>query len=108
MPQLDYAALRAQIPIVSVLRQCNYVPLLARGDQWRGPCPVHGPQQHLGLCFSVNVRKNAFRCFRCHASGNQLDLWAYLTELPLHEAALDLCRRLHIEPPLLPVIRNSS
>ena len=108
MPQLDYAALRAQIPIRRVLQQCNYVPLLVRGDQWRGPCPLHGPQQHRDRCFSVNVRKNVFRCFHCHASGNQLDLWTCLTKLPLHEAALDLCRRLHIEPPPLPIVRNSK
>lgn len=107
MPQLDYAALRAQIPIRSVLQQCNYAPSLIRGDQWRGPCPLHGPQQRHDRCFSVNIRKNAFHCFHCHASGNQLDLWTFLTDLPLYEAALDLCQRLRLEPPQLPPIHNS-
>jgi DNA primase len=108
MPHLDYAALRAQISIRSVLQQCNYVPLLIRGDQWRGPCPLHGPEQHRDRCFSVNIRKNVFRCFRGQASGNQLDLWISLTNLSPYEAALDLCQRLHIEPPPMPSICNSG
>ena len=107
MPQLDYAALRVQIPIRRVLEQCNYLPLLIRGDQWRGPCPLHDANQSHDRCFSVNVRKNTFHCFYCHCKGNQLDLWTSLTNLSLYEAALDLCQRLCIEPPRLPPIRNS-
>lgn len=108
MPQLDYAALRARTPIQTVLQQCHYVPLLIRGDQWRGPCPLHGAPQSRDRCFSVNVRKSVFHCFHCHAKGNQLDLWARLTSLPLYDASLDLCARLGIEPPQLPSSRNSK
>lgn len=108
MPNLDYRALRAQIPIQAVLELMNYVPLRIRGDQWRGPCPLHGDSaQNLSeSCFAVNVRKHVFFCHRCRRGGNQLDLWAAATQLPLYQAALDLCQRLRLDPPLLPSIRN--
>jgi DNA primase len=108
MPYLDYAALRARISIHTVLQQCNYAPLLIRGDQWRGACPLHGSQSPRDHCFSVNLRRNVFHCFRCHAKGNQLDLWARFTKLPLYDASLDLCARLGIEPPRFPSSRNSK
>ena len=108
MPPLDYAALRARIPIRTVLQQCNYVPLRIRGDQWRGACPLHGSLHSRERCFSVNLRKNTFRCFHCHAKGNQLDLWTRFIKLPLYPASLDLCARLAIEPPRLPHSRNSK
>jgi hypothetical protein len=37
-----------------------------------------------------------------------LDLWAAATDLPLYPASLKLCERLHLDPPLLPEIRNRS
>jgi DNA primase len=58
--------------------------------------------------FSVHVAKNAYQCFRCKARGNQLDLWAAFSHLPLKPATLDLCHRLGLDPPLIPAIRNSK
>jgi len=106
MPLLDYRALRALIPIRAVLEQLHYVPLRIRGDQWRGPCPFHTPQDPSDPCFCVNVRKHVFYCQRCHRGGNQLDLWAEAVQLPLKPASLNLCHRLHLDPPLLSPIRN--
>ena len=42
-----------------------------------------------------------FRCFKCGASGNQLDLWAKASKKPVYEAAPDLCNRLNKEVPRL-------
>jgi DNA primase len=96
--QLDYAALREQIPIRRVLELLNWTPLARRGAQWRGPCPFcrspAGPQQD--RCFSVETQRNLFHCFRCRRCGNQLDLWAAVTGLPLYAATLDLSRRLGV------------
>jgi DNA primase len=68
--------------------------LSGRGQQRRGPCPLHGPVQPAaaGRTFSVNLSKNIFRCFHaeCAAGGNALDLWAAVHHLPLYEAALHL------------------
>ena len=101
MRQLDYAAIRAQIPIRRVLDILHWEPTHRRGDQWRGPCPL--------LCsaslsspprpdFSIHISRHLFRCFHCGRAGNQLDLWAAVSSLPLHPATLDLCRRLKIAP----------
>ncbi|MFO0964666.1 MAG: CHC2 zinc finger domain-containing protein [Gemmataceae bacterium] len=51
--------------------------------------------------FSANLVKHAFHCFKCRATGNQLDFWAKAIKKPLHEAALELCARLHREVPWL-------
>jgi hypothetical protein len=106
MPRLDYRALRALIPIRVVLEELHYVPLRIRGDQWRGPCPLRGAGDPADDSFAVHLGKHAFFCHRCHRGGNQLDLWAAFIDLPLHPASLNLCERLHLDPPLLPEIRN--
>jgi len=99
MSRLNYAAIRAQIPIRRVLELLDWKPTRRRGDQWRGQCPL--------LCssgsnrkprFSVHVSRHLFQCFTCHHCGNQLDLWAAATTKPLHPATLDLCHRLGVEP----------
>ena len=64
-----------------------------RGNtQLRGPCPLHGPAREASRSFSVNLRKNVFRCLNpeCAAKGNVLDLWAAYRNLPIYEAAIDL------------------
>jgi hypothetical protein len=36
------------------------------------------------------MRPNIAIKYRCHSHGNQLELWAAATKLPLHQAAMDL------------------
>jgi DNA primase len=99
MPGIDFRELRSRIGITDVLRLCDFHEVEAVRDQVRGPCPIHGPSSSSSRSFSANLRKNNFRCFKCGASGNQLDLWVAVTKLPLHEAARDLCAKLDIEVP---------
>lgn len=99
MRRLDYAAIRAQIPIRRLLELLDWEPLRGRGDQWRGPCPlICSGGLNRRPCFSVHLSRHLFKCFACQTSGNQLDLWAAATHQPLHPATLDLCRRLAVEP----------
>jgi DNA primase len=100
MPGIDYAQLRGQVRIEQVLEHAGFVAAQSHGDQQRGPCPIHGSSSPTSTSFSVNLSLNSFRCFRCGAQGNQLDLWAAITKLPLHAACLDLCERLNLKPPL--------
>ncbi len=111
MRQLDYVAIREQIPIRRVLDLLHWEPTGRRGPQWRGPCPLQCPSlfgSQPGRCFSVHVSRDLFRCFHCHRSGNQLDLWATVTDQSLYPATLDLCRLLGIAPITLrnPQLRN--
>lgn len=100
--RIDFRLLRSLVTIRQVLALVAWEPVgRARGSQLRGPCPVHRSGDGSRV-FSVNLEKNIYRCFKCGSQGNQLDLHVALTRLPVREAALDLCRRLAIEPPTLP------
>lgn len=95
-PRVDFAELRRQIPLETVLRELDWWECL-RGSsgQRRGPCPLHDTKEAASRCFSVNLHKNIFQCFAaaCAAKGNILDLWAQRHQLPLLEAARDLAHR---------------
>ncbi|MBI3465075.1 MAG: hypothetical protein HY000_18765 [Planctomycetes bacterium] len=89
--------MRASTTLAQVLDLIEFVPSERRGDQLRGPCPIHGSTSANSRSFSANLRKNAFRCFHCGASGNQLDLWAAVNALDLQQAARTICERLGLE-----------
>lgn len=96
---IDYQALRDQVTFDQVLAAIDQSP--SSGSQHRGPCPLHEPESTSGRCFSVNLKRNIFRCFdsACLAQGNVLDFWMAYRKLPLHEAAEDLARTLQIDLP---------
>jgi DNA primase len=101
MPGIDYAELRRRLTLGQVLELLHFVPSARTAGQVRGPCPVHGSQAPRSRSFAAHLARHCWQCFRCGAHGNALDLWAAATKLPLYEAALDLCRRLHLEVPRL-------
>jgi DNA primase len=99
VPGVDFQAVRSRVPMREVLALIGFVPREICGEQLRGPCPVHGSSSATSRSFSVNLRRNAYRCFKCGSSGNQLDLWAALSKTDLHSAAVDLCQRLQTDIP---------
>lgn len=101
MAGIDFNAVRSVVSMAAVLDLLGFVPAQRRGDQLRGPCPVHRPPSPRSRSFSINLAKNACRCFHCGLSGNQLDLWAKATRQPLYQAAIDLCEKLHRPLPRL-------
>ena len=101
MPGIDFRILRERITIQDVLALLGFKLVTRRGDQLRGPCPIHGSSSPRSRSFSVNLRLNTFRCFGCGRGGNQLDLWAAHSQLPLLEAARDLCAKLSLDVPNL-------
>jgi DNA primase len=101
MAGIDFRALRNEVGIETVLKLLGFAPARRRGSQVRGPCPIHGAKHRESPSFSANLSRNAYRCFRCGSSGNQLDLWAAATAQPLHQAAMDLCEKLNHPVPLL-------
>jgi DNA primase len=102
MPGIDYAALRRQLRLGQVLELLDFVPTARSGAQVRGPCPVHGSRTRRSRSFAAHLERHCWQCFRCGAGGNALDLWMAVTQLPVYEAALDLCRRLHLDVPRWP------
>jgi transposase InsO family protein len=101
-PAIDFAAVRAAVTLAAVLQLLGFQPNSTRGAQQRGPCPLHGSTSGTSRCFSANLDRNAFHCFKCNEQGNALELWAKAKQLSVYDAAIDLCERLHIPLPLLP------
>ena len=89
---IDYAALRAQLPMSQVLELLAFRPMRVRGPQLRGPCPLPDCPSGSAPRFSVNLQRHVYQCFACRSAGNQLDLWAAVHRLSLAAAAVHLCR----------------
>jgi len=99
MPGIDYAALRARITMEEVLELVGFRPLERMGSRVRGRCLFDCGDSPRDFVANLAVRR--YRCFGCRRDGNQLELWARIQGQPFHEAALNLCQRLNIEPPLI-------
>jgi CHC2 zinc finger len=84
-----------------VLNLLGFQPANRSGVQWYGRCPLRECQPGRRRSFSANLTIGRYYCHRCHSHGNQLELWAAATMLPLHRAAVELCRRLGREVPWL-------
>ena len=91
MPGLRFAEVHTLISLAEVLEVVQFVPCERSRDQVRGPCPVHHPDRPGSRSFSENLRRNVYQCFHCGSSGNQFDLYAAVTGLPLFAAAVALC-----------------
>jgi DNA primase len=102
MPGIDYHQLRQQVSMRRVLDLIAFQPSWRRGPQLRGRCPIPDCPSTSRRTFSVHLVRQVYHCFACRSHGNILDLWAAVRNLPLHEAALDLCRTLNLVPPWLP------
>ncbi len=99
-PWLDFAHIKAQLPLERVLDHLGLLPRLrGRSAQRRGPCPIHRGDGR-GRTLSVHLTENVYQCFdaQCQSKGDVLDLWAALHHLSLRDAALDLVRTFDLEP----------
>ena len=95
VPGVDFNRVRTEITMEQVLSLLGFQPSNRSGAQWYGSCPLHEPtSRRRRRSFSVNVAIGRYFCHGCHSHGNQLELWAAATKLPLHRAAIDLCHRL--------------
>jgi len=99
LPGIDFQAVRFTVPMARVLELLGFVPHESSGDQLRGACPIHGSSSPRSRSFSVSVGRNAYRCFKCNSSGNQLDLWAAVTKMDMDSAAIDLCEKAQVDIP---------
>ncbi len=85
---VDFKTVKASVSIAQVLDHYQVNWLRGKGDDVRGRCPIHkGEGQGT---FHVNLAKNIFQCFSCHAKGNILDLVAAMEQISVRDAALKL------------------
>jgi DNA primase len=99
MPGVDFQLLRERIAMQEVLELLQFEPTARVGDQWRGPCPVHGSRNPRSRSFSVNVRLGRYHCSACGSRGHALELWSAVHSVSLYAAAMELCELLGREPP---------
>jgi DNA primase len=101
VPGVRFQEVRSRVSMAQVLALLRFAPCDGSEHQIRGPCLVHGSTSARSRCFSANLQKNVYRCFRCGSAGNQLDLYAAATHQGLVAAAIDLCERIGCDVPWL-------
>ena len=99
MPGVNFSVLRDQIRMADVLRLLEFEACSRRGDQLRGPCPVHGSSNRRSRSFSVNVSLGRYHCFGCGSRGNALELWSAVRGISVWASAIELCEWLGLEIP---------
>ena len=100
-PAIDFGVLRTLITISAVLQLLRFSSRNCHAVRQHGPCPFHGSNFGTSRCFSANLQRHTFHCFKCARTGNALDLWAHATGQTIYDAAIDLCQRLHLRVPEL-------
>ena len=99
MPGVDFKTVRREITMEQVLDLLGFQPSKRSGVQWYGSCPLDASTSGHRRSFSVNVALDCDYRHACRSHGNQLELWAAATKLPLHQAAIDLRHRLGRDVP---------
>ena len=103
---VDFRAVKAAVTMQMLLARYGLDNLRQSGQELRGKCPIHEGDGERS--FHVNLSKNAFNCFSCHARGNVLDLVAGLEHCTIRAAALKLAEWYGVEttagttPPKVP------
>src|SRR6266478_1882339 len=87
---VDFKAVKESVTIQMALDHYG-LRLSKNGDELRGKCPLHDGSVR-SKDFTVNVRKNVFKCFssKCGARGNVLDFVAGMEGCSVRDAALRL------------------
>jgi hypothetical protein len=97
---INYRQLREAVRIDEILSWMQWEANSRVGDQLRGPCPLCAASRaetqspNVDRTFSVNTRRNIYRCFRCGSRGNALDLWSTYRKLSIYAAAQEIQSRL--------------
>jgi hypothetical protein len=94
MPLIDFRQAREEVRLARVLELLGWRARERRGDQVRGPCPVHRSTSPRSRSLSAHLGRGVWQCFVCGASGNALDLWACVSGQKLYPAVLALYRQL--------------
>lgn len=74
---VSFDKVRQALELPALLAHHN-ITLTQRGQQFTGACPIPGHGTDRRKTFSANAEKRVFRCFKCGAQGNLLDLAVFL------------------------------
>lgn len=90
---VDFKKVKSAVSMQMVLDHYGIKGLTRSGDELRGSCPIHKGSAR-SKNFSVNLQKNAFKCFSsdCKAKGNVLDFVAAMEGCDVRTAAVKLAQ----------------
>ena len=105
---VDFRAVRALVPMESVLRHYGLLDALKRsGDTLSGCCPLH--QGHNPTQFRVSLSKNLWNCFgQCQAGGNVVDFIARREDDTSYGAARKAIEWFRLDPEQVYVRREGA
>lgn len=105
---VDFRAVRALVPLESVLRHYGLLDALKRsGDTLSGCCPLH--QGHNPTQFRVSLSKNLWNCFgQCQAGGNVVDFIAQMEHDTSYGAARKAIEWFRLDPEKVYVRREGA
>jgi hypothetical protein len=86
---VDFQTIKGAVTMEMVLDHYHIAGLKRVGQELKGACPIHAGDKK-SKTFSVNLAKNAFKCFSCEARGNVLDFVANKEGCSVRDAALKL------------------
>lgn len=99
MAGVDFAVVKAAVPLSEVLRLLGWSPTYKQGKRCRGWCPLHSSDPHGSRIFATNG--DQWYCHKCKTGGDQLELYARVRGLTLYGAAIELCKRVCLPVPWL-------
>ncbi len=99
MPGVDFETVPREVTMEQVLGLLGLQPSTRSGVQWYGGCPLDASPSGHRRSFSVKVAVGCCDRHACRSHGNQLELWAAATRVPLHQPAIDLCHQLGRDVP---------
>lgn len=98
---VDFAAVKTAVNIEAVIHWLGLDRTLKKhGDQWRGPCVLHGKTGERSMV--ITVSKGLFNnfCPQCKRGGDVIALVAHIKGISVRDAALEISKHfgLHQEP----------
>lgn len=97
--QIDFSAVKRLVGLMDALDLIGWRSVSNYGLTLRGPCPIHRSSSTRSR--SLAVTGDEWFCHSCRRGGDVCRFWALLHGMSDYDAALDLCARLRLDPPLL-------
>lgn len=101
MRPVDFNAVKQLVSMETTLRIIGWRPRRFERGKPRGPCPVCKGRSKDNRIFWAT--ENGWYCHKCKRGGNQLQLFAAVSGLPLLESAYRLCELAEVMVPVLPL-----
>ena len=96
---IDFRTFNASLDTITVIRELRLETNSLGGGQWRGRCPFHHSENPRSRSLAISLPLRKFMCHnaKCGAHGDLIDLWAYVRQLSLQDAAVEIMNLFNLE-----------